>query len=475
MVKKKTGKAPKAKKPGVQLTDHDVAEEKFKSAPHTFVFSRGNVGKNVTHLIRDVRKVMEPYTASSLKARRNNVLKDFVSVAGMLHVTNFITFTKTETTINMRIMRLPRGPTLTFRLHSYCLAKDIVSSLKRPNVEEKQFAHSPLLVMNNFAGEGMHFKLMTSMFQNMFPSINVNKAKLKEIKRCLLMTYNDEDKTIDVRHYNIKAVPAGTSRGVKKLLKSKVPNMGKYETFEEYMTRGGDASESEAEQDGPENVVVLPQHMPGKGNVAAAKSAIRLTEMGPRLKLQLIKIEEGICQGEVLYHEFIHKTEEQLEEQKAMREKKSQLRAQRKKLQQDNLQRKAAEKEENKKRALKGMKQKELSDEEATVKSDEDDDVEYFKEAVGENPDPELFNGKNTKRKSSHSYKMPVKRKKFSKDSGVPIKSGEKPNWKNQQKGQKKPMDSFKKTGKGKSFNNKGAGKKNTRKQPGRQRQRKKK
>ena len=135
-----------------------------------------------------------------MQARRNNVLKDFVSVAGMLHVTHFLTFSKTEETMNMRIMRLPRGPTLTFRLHSYCLAKDVLSSLKRPDVNEKQYLQSPLLVMNNFTGDGMHFKLMTSMFQNMFPSINVNKAKLKHIRRCLLMNYNDEDKTIDVRH-----------------------------------------------------------------------------------------------------------------------------------------------------------------------------------------------------------------------------------------------------------------------------------
>ena len=118
----------------------------------------------------------------------------------MLHVTHMITFTKTESTTNMRIMRLPRGPTLTFRVNSYCLAKDVQSSLKRPNVEEKQFLRSPLLVMNNFASDEMHFKLMTSMFQNMFPSINVNKAKLRQIRRCLLMNYNAEDKTIDVRH-----------------------------------------------------------------------------------------------------------------------------------------------------------------------------------------------------------------------------------------------------------------------------------
>lgn len=43
-------------------------------------------------------------------------------------------------------------------------------------------------------------------------------------------------------------------------------------------------------------------------------SAIRLAEIGPRLKLKLIKIEEGISDGEVLYHEFIAKTPEEVQE-----------------------------------------------------------------------------------------------------------------------------------------------------------------
>ena len=30
--------------------------------------------------------------------------------------------------------------------------------------------------------------------------------------------------------------------------------------------------------------------------------AIKLTEIGPRLQLELTKIEEGMCDGKVLYH-----------------------------------------------------------------------------------------------------------------------------------------------------------------------------
>jgi len=48
--------------------------------------------------------------------RRKNVLKDFVSIAGPLNVSHFIVFTKNEAAINMRLIRLPRGPTMTFKV-----------------------------------------------------------------------------------------------------------------------------------------------------------------------------------------------------------------------------------------------------------------------------------------------------------------------------------------------------------------------
>lgn len=48
------------------LANH-VAEEGYGAVPHSFVFHRGQIGKNVGQLIQDVRKVMEPFTAESLK------------------------------------------------------------------------------------------------------------------------------------------------------------------------------------------------------------------------------------------------------------------------------------------------------------------------------------------------------------------------------------------------------------------------
>ena len=41
-----------------------------------------------------------------------------------------------------------------------------------------------------------------------------------------------------------------------------------------------------------------------RGNKAQHKSAIRLREIGPRMNLELIKVEEGVGEGAVMYHAY---------------------------------------------------------------------------------------------------------------------------------------------------------------------------
>lgn len=74
--------------------------------------------------------------------------------------------------------RVPRGPTLTFKILNFSLSRDVVSALKKQMVFEEAFKNSPLIVLNNFSGEGLQMKLMASTFQNMFPTINLTTVKL---------------------------------------------------------------------------------------------------------------------------------------------------------------------------------------------------------------------------------------------------------------------------------------------------------
>lgn len=44
------------------------------------------------------------------------------------------------------------------------------------------------------------------LFQNLFPSINVTKVKINSIRRCVLLNYDAEKDTVELRHYTIKVV-----------------------------------------------------------------------------------------------------------------------------------------------------------------------------------------------------------------------------------------------------------------------------
>lgn len=51
------------------------------------------------------------------------------------------------------------------------------------------------------------------------------------------MNYNTATKTIDFRHYNVKVVPVGISKGVKKVVQGKVPNLAKCNDISEFLTK----------------------------------------------------------------------------------------------------------------------------------------------------------------------------------------------------------------------------------------------
>jgi len=344
------------------------------STPRSFVFHRGVVGRNIHQLITDMRHLMEPYTAVNLKVTKSNVLKDFVHIAGPYGISHFITFSKTELSPYMKICRLPRGPTLTFRLNEYSLMKDITAILKRPKTFGEQFKHPPLVVLNNFDNEAKEAKLMTTMFQNMFPAIKVHKIKLSTIKRCAMFNYDKESDTIEFRHYNIEATPVGVNKGIKRLLKPKVPNLGTLTDISDLIEGGAYLSESEGE-DAEDSKVVLPQRMTGRGNLKSNQSSIKLTEMGPRLTLELVKIEEGVATGEVLFHKYVEKTDTEKKKLKKNKEQASSLKAERRKKQEANVEKKNKEREAHKAKCIAGMKRKysESKPEEQTAKKEKEE------------------------------------------------------------------------------------------------------
>ncbi|XP_030826657.1 suppressor of SWI4 1 homolog, partial [Camarhynchus parvulus] len=407
------------------------SEREFSSVPHSFVFPRGRAGRSLRSLCRDLRRVLEPFTARNLQVRRSNSLRDLVAVAGPLGVTQFLVLSKSQTGINLKLFRLPGGPTLTFKVLQYSLVRDVVSALRRHRMHEQQFLHPPLLVLGNFgARAGMELRLTAGMFQGMFPALNVHRVNLNSIRRCLLISH-----ALEFKSSSVQVVPVGLSRGLRKILQEKFPNLGRMDDVSQLLMGDVVLSESEAEPDGSQNVLELAQN--GRGKAVTQQSAIRLTEIGPRLTLQLLKVEEGLGQGNVLYHGLAPKGEEELRELLARREQRLQVRAERRRQQEQNLERKRKQRERHRERSLAGMGRapggptgdprggpgdpggdSDVEDpgapEAGEAEASEEDEAEYYREELGEEPDTDLFPGSSKRKRSPSAAPRARKRRKRS-------------------------------------------------------------
>ncbi len=156
-------------------------------------------------------------------------------------------------------------------------------------------------------------------------------------------------------------------------------------------------------------------------------------QLGPRLTLQLIKIEAGLCGGEVLYHSFgacvrhmlyiavpmcsnipcsthcilkldylcvvstkymtvvhllsilsVQKSRSAVRTLRREKDEKRELKAHRKREQEENVARKIADKAQHKERCLAGMS----GQGDTAETNEEDDDKEWYRQEVGEEPDP---------------------------------------------------------------------------------------
>jgi len=270
-------------------------------------------------------------------------------MAGPLGVTQLLLFSRSETGFtNLRIARCPRGPTIHFRINDYSLCKDIRKVLRNPKSLGKDYLSPPLLVMNNFQTpvpknpDGTPGRLppqdalLTSMFQSMFPPISAQHTAIPSIRRVLLlnrhpMEEGSSEYVIDVRHYAITTKKTGLSRAIRRLnaaekkvnkafdssklgRKGGLPNLGKLEDIADYMldpsAAGGYTSESEVEEEAQVEVLnpALPKEKRKKLQKGPEKRSIQLTELGPRMTLQMMKIEEGLADGKVLWHSYERKT-----------------------------------------------------------------------------------------------------------------------------------------------------------------------
>ncbi|GMH92826.1 hypothetical protein TrVE_jg10818 [Triparma verrucosa] len=303
----------KRKKTRTHVVDDESAANALKSAepppPRSMVVRHGSSSAEepeLSELVGDWRNLMSPATALKLKERKGAKIRDYAEMAPVLGVTHLLAFSMNEGgNVNCKIARVPSGPTLTFKIKRFSLSKQVRAVQKRPiDTSSGIFQTAPVVVTNNFGGseEAAHIKLMRITFQNMFPAVDVGNVKLSDVRRDYI-----------------------------------IGNTGAF---------GGAMSDSEGEDEAAN--VVLPQKFTGRGNSKSQKSALKLVELGPRMRMKLMKVERGLAAGDIMYHSVVKKTPEEAKSQKSSIVQKEALRKQRREEQEENVQRKKNAKEEKK-------------------------------------------------------------------------------------------------------------------------------
>lgn len=376
-VRIKAGSKPGSGKKGTAPQLDENAVSLLQKVPRTMIFRRGVIGDSAKSLIEDLRWVMSPNTAKRLKEREKNTITDFLRVASALHVSHFITLTQTALALHMRICRLPRGPTVTFRVLSFSTMNALRATQKNPNGYGPEYNHSPLVVLNNFNTNDDIMKITTATLQNMFPGLDLANIKLATCRRVVLFHYEPETDTIQFRHYLITAVPVGLTRSVRKLVMGKkIPSLHDKADIADYL-EDPNLSESESEMN-PDIKVSLAQDIGGNGNRENHTSAIKLKELGPRMTLELYKIEDGLNEGRVLFNRYVDKSEEEIKVLEAKKEYEQKVKEQRRETQQENILRKQREKLEHRADQVEKMNAARARHQEANANVDgdgEDGDV----------------------------------------------------------------------------------------------------
>ena len=362
----KRGGRRKKTRTHVVETEQQQQAANAEKIPKSLVIRKGRTAVEVGELIQDCRQMMLPYTALHFQeVPRSLTLQQYANhLALPMGISHMFLFSQTNDRLNMRLARTPQGPTLHFQVHQFSLNHHIKALQRRPVASGTASLtnNPPIVVTNNFTADTPHVKLLRITFQNIFPSINVGTVKLNDCRRVVLFNLverEDGTQIVEWRHYAIKATPKGVNRRVRRILQAnKLPNLNKVNDIADYLENAAQqsdaASDSEPEDD-PSHVVQLADNYTGKGNVRDQKSALKLVELGPRLSIELFKVEKGLGAGDVLYHSRVQKTPEEAASLKQRKEKERMLKHQRRAEQEANVERKRVAAEE--KREVKRQRQ----------------------------------------------------------------------------------------------------------------------
>lgn len=263
----------------------------------TMVISLGEVGSGVRELVSDLKKVLNPYTFSKLKARRKNKLHHFIENATPLGAKMLILLKNQLDITTLSLARFPRGPTMHFDIKRFCTMSDVhkddMNNTASFNKTEKA---DPFLVLSGFSNSDSD-QAMTAMFQGLFPSILVGALNLNNMKR--VVSINKEGTIIQIRHYKVAKNELHESGSINMILKDKNVDLSNYESIDDYVLEKIQTAKTDKKQ-----------------------CAIRLHEIGPRIDMELRQTDVGVFGGMKVIEDEPVKKDKQYHYRAPKREKK---------------------------------------------------------------------------------------------------------------------------------------------------------
>ncbi|BAM40166.1 uncharacterized protein TOT_020000428 [Theileria orientalis strain Shintoku] len=325
-------------------------------SPRIIVIRRGIVNYEVKQLAHNLRLMLSPNCATRLKEGSKQKLRDFTSVADVLGLTHLIVLSQSSNGTYLKIANLPHGHTLTFLVNKLSLMSDVSNHLNNPHSFDSS-NNPPLLILNGFGSSFYKSKTddsdaengysnvdkamgyVTDTLNKMIAPLDLTTTKIQNCKRAILFYKEKETNHIMLRHYSINLIDCNTSSQVKDLISRKsIKNLINKETdFENIVNTEHREDQDESGRSGfnsdtdevveldnmfPQNLIAKNKYGveldPSEMGETTNKIGIRLVEIGPRLSLTLVKVQDDTFTGSVKYHKFVSKSQEELEENKKL-------------------------------------------------------------------------------------------------------------------------------------------------------------
>ncbi|KNH04728.1 peter pan protein [Perkinsela sp. CCAP 1560/4] len=288
-------------------------EQAYLSRCRNAVLHNGSANSLVEKLIVDWRKTLlpcAPYSYhSSHKIHKKLNLKNLNKLIKDGNLSHLHIFHVGEFGVTMRIARSPNGPTLYFRVESFTLVRDVIKFQHRHHGgDHKLFTQPPIIVLNQFSfsdkkahsEDSMAIQIAGEMLRSMIDvATKENVSHMGKYGRILFFSRVStgdslKDGTnilIEVRHYTV----LGRSASKKTQLIEDLSKGTISSSLLKKISQGGDGSQCCED---------LVRDLDGNRDVlksADDESKIQLVEIGPRLTLRLLRIEQGLCGGTAIW------------------------------------------------------------------------------------------------------------------------------------------------------------------------------